>query len=99
MNEKGEKNKIKIKTYINFFTTCHNTLLPYNRQYIVKKKKKGFSPSHEAWILVFGMINVKNLAFITFNASALTSNTTSPQLVQLCLHHQFHTSPIFEFVK
>ena len=40
MNERGEKNKIKIKTYINFFATCHNTLLPYNRQYIVKKKKK-----------------------------------------------------------
>ena len=39
MNERREKIEIKIKTYINFFTTCHNTLLPFTRYCIVKKKK------------------------------------------------------------
>ena len=55
MNERREKNEIKIKTYINFFTTCHNTLLPFTRYCIVKKKKKkdlAHLMKHGFWYLV-----------------------------------------------
>ena len=67
MNEKGEKNKIKNKNIYKFFYNMPQYTFTLQQVVYCKKKKKGFSPSNEAWILVFGMINVKNLAFSIYH--------------------------------